>query len=147
MQSKLLHESAGQRTYALVLQTGNEALACLQQLVRRENIPAEQLSAIGALSGATLNYLEWEQRKYVPIPVREQVEVASLVGDVALAPSGEPTLHVHAVLGRRDGTALAGHLTEAHVRPTLEVILVESPTRLRRKMNEEAGLALIDLTE
>jgi len=40
-----------------------------------------------------LNYFDWEQKKYLPIPVREQVEVASLVGDVALNPSGEPTLH------------------------------------------------------
>jgi len=59
---------------------------------------------------------DWETKAYQPIPVREQVEVASLVGDVALAPDGKPALHVHVVLGRRDGSALAGHLAQAHVR-------------------------------
>jgi len=42
-----------------------------------------------------------------------------------------------------DGTAHGGHLVEAVVRPTLEVILVESPQHLRRRHDPESGLALI----
>jgi uncharacterized protein len=143
MKSKLLHKSGGQRTYAVILETGDEAMACLQEFVRKERISAAQFTAIGALSDAKLSYFDWEQKKYLPIPVDEQVEVASLVGDVALAPSGDPTLHIHTVLGRRDGTALAGHLAEAHVRPTLEVILTEPPGHLRKRHDPESGLALI----
>jgi predicted DNA-binding protein with PD1-like motif len=77
------------------------------------------------------------------IPVREQVEVASLIGDVAESPSGGPALHIHLVVGKRDGSAMAGHLGEAHVRPTLEVILTESPIHLRKVKDAETGLALI----
>jgi predicted DNA-binding protein with PD1-like motif len=69
--------------------------------------------------------------------------VVSLVGDVALGEKGEPKVHAHVVLGRSDGSALAGHLLEARVRPTLEVILVESPGHLQRKHDDESGLALI----
>ena len=72
-------------------------------------------------------YFDWESKHYQPIEVREQVEVASLVGDVAVGPDGKPSIHVHAVLGKREGTALAGHLEEARVRPTLEIILTEMP--------------------
>jgi predicted DNA-binding protein with PD1-like motif len=75
--------------------------------------------------------------------VSEQVEVASMIGDVALSPSGEPTLHIHVVVGKRDGTALAGHLQEARVRPTLEVILTESPAHLQKVHDPQSGLALI----
>src|SRR6185437_181837 len=71
-----------------------------------------------------------------------QVEVASLIGDVALSPEGKPALHIHVVLGRRNGSALAGHLAEAHVRPTLEVILTESPAYLTKAHDPESGLAL-----
>ncbi len=77
------------------------------------------------------------------IPVRKQVEVASLIGDVAEAPSRGPALHIHLVVGRRDGSAMAGHLGEAHVRPTLEIILTESPAHLRKVKDPETGLALI----
>ena len=66
----------------------------------------------------------------------------SLVGDIALQ-AGDPKVHAHIVLGRRDGSACGGHLMEARVRPTLEVVLVESPRYLRRVPDPETGLALI----
>ncbi len=143
MRSKLLHEDDGQRTFAVVLESGEEAMAALQAFVAREHVAAAQFSAIGAFSRAELNYFDWERKAYLPIPVNEQVEVASLTGDVALSPEGKPALHIHAVLGRRDGSALAGHLAKAWVRPTLEVVFTESPAHLRKQHDAESGLALI----
>lgn len=143
MQSKLIHEAEGQRTFVIVLMTGEEAMACLGEFARRERLSAAHFTAIGAFSDAVIKYFDWERKDYLPIPVREQVEVASLVGDVALGPDGKPALHAHVVLGRRDGSAMAGHLGEAHVRPTLEVVLTESPTHLRKRHDPASGLALI----
>lgn len=57
--------------------------------------------------------------------------------------SGRPQLHAHVVVGKSDGSAHGGHLLSARVRPTLEVVLVESPAYLRRETDEETGLALI----
>jgi len=142
MQSRLLHEAGGQRTFAVILQTGDEVMACLNDFVARERITAAQVSAIGALSDAELLYFDWETKAYQKIPVNEQVEVASLLGDVAEA-DGKPTLHLHIVIGRRNGSAMAGHLGKAHVRPTLEVIVTESPAHLRKRHDPESGLALI----
>jgi predicted DNA-binding protein with PD1-like motif len=48
------------------------------------------------------------------------------------------------VVGKSDGTAHGGHLLEAHVWPTLEVIVVESPQYLQRKYDPATGLTLID---
>jgi uncharacterized protein len=110
MRSKLLHEGDGRRTFALILQSGDEAIACLEEFAIRERLATSQITAIGAMSGATLAFFDWESKTYQPIRVNEQVEVASLVGDIATGPDKRPTVHVHAVLGRRDGTAMAGHL-------------------------------------
>jgi predicted DNA-binding protein with PD1-like motif len=143
MQHKLLHDTDGQRTYAIILDAGEEIMESLQRFATSEGILAAQLTAIGALSDAVLLYFDWETKDYERIPVIEQVEVASLVGDVAQAPTGEPALHIHLVIGRRDGSAMAGHLGEAHVRPTLEVIVTESPVHLRKVKDPESGLALI----
>ncbi len=142
MQSRLLHEAGGQRTFAVILQTGDEVMACLTDFAARERITAAQVSAIGALSDAVLQYFDWKARDYRKIPVNEQVEVASLLGDVAEA-DGKPALHLHIVIGRRDGSAMAGHLGAAHVRPTLEVIVTESPAHLRKRHDPESGLVLI----
>jgi predicted DNA-binding protein with PD1-like motif len=143
MQSTLLHHSQGQRTFALVFETGDEVMGTLKRFAERERISAAQITAIGAFSDAVLAYFDWDAKDYRDIPVNEQVEVASLIGDVALAPSGEPAVHIHLVLGRRDASALAGHLRKAHVRPTLEVVLTESPAHLRKRHDPESGLALI----
>lgn len=143
MQRKLLHEAGGQRTYALVFETGEEVMSSLERFVGAERIFAAQLTAIGALSDVVLKYFDWDKKEYLRIPVREQVEVASLLGDVAQAPSGKPALHIHLVVGKRDGSAMAGHLAEAHVRPTLEIIMTESPAHLRKVHDPESGLALI----
>jgi len=72
------------------------------------------------------------------------VEVLSLVGDVTIN-DGKPNIHAHVVLGKRDGSTSGGHLIEAIVRPTLEVILTESPAHLERRFAKEAGLPLISL--
>ena len=143
MKHKCLHESSGQRTYAVVLATGDEVMGCLQRFAVAERICAAQITGIGAFSDVVLQYFDWERKKYLPILIDEQVEVASLIGDVALAPSGEPTLHIHLVVGNRHGNAMAGHLARAHVRPTLELIITESPTHLRKRKDAESGLALI----
>jgi len=117
--------------------------ASLQSFARARRIAAAQITAIGAFKSVVLKYFDWESKKYLSNKVDEQVEVASLIGDVALAPSGEPTLHIHLVVGRRDGTALAGHLGSAVVRPTLEVVVAESPAHLRKVEDPTTGLALI----
>ena len=143
MQQKLLHSAGGQRTFALVLETGEDVLGCLQKFVKQERIFAAQLTGIGAFSDVVLQYFDWDKKEYQQIPVREQVEVASMIGDVAQAPSGEAALHVHLVVGKRDGAAMAGHLGASHVRPTLEVIMTESPVHLRKVKDPESGLALI----
>ena len=122
MQHKLLNDDNGQRTFAVVLDTGDEVMSCLQTFVTQKKISAAQFSAIGAFSDVVLKYFDWDKKDYLDNKIAEQVEVASLLGDVAMAPSGEPALHIHLVVGRRDGSAMAGHLGEAHVRPTLEVV-------------------------
>lgn len=116
----------------------------LSQFARGERLGGSQFTAIGAFSRATLGYFHWETKEYEKIAVDEQVEVLSLVGDIALK-DGEPQVHAHVVLGKRDGTAHGGHLLHAEVRPTLEVIITESPAHLQKKHDDKTGLALIHI--
>jgi predicted DNA-binding protein with PD1-like motif len=144
MKSKLIHEHDGEKTFVLVFETGDEAFQGLSEFVTSNKIAAARLTGIGACREATLGYFDWESKEYKKIPVRRQVEVLSLVGDVALD-KGEPKVHAHMVVGLPDGTTRGGHLVEAHVRPTIEVVLVESPNHLKKEYDPESGLALIRL--
>jgi predicted DNA-binding protein with PD1-like motif len=143
MHQKVISD-ADERTYALILDGGDEVMSQLQKFAEEKSITAARFTAIGAFSAVTLGYFDWNRKDYEKIPVREQVEVLTLAGDIAVH-EGKPKLHVHVVVGKRDGTAHGGHLLEAYVRPTLEVILIESPEYLKRTMDEESGLPLIDI--
>jgi len=141
MKAKIMND-APERTIALVLDSGDEVMSKLHAFAAEHNLMASRLTAIGAFERATLGYFNWERKAYERIPVDEQVEVLALVGDIALD-GGKPKVHAHAVLGKRDGSTVGGHLLEAQVRPTLEVLLIESPAYLRRVHDAQSGLALI----
>jgi hypothetical protein len=147
MDCKLLHENDGRRTFAVIMKTGDEVLSTMKEFAREERIAAAQITAIGALSDVTLLYFNWTTKEYEKIPVDEQVEVASMIGDIALDPKGQPTVHIHLVVGKSDGSAMAGHLGKAQVRPTLEVIVEEAPAYLQKVHDPETGLALIKAKE
>jgi uncharacterized protein len=137
-------EMAGPKTFALIFKTGDQAMSGLKAFAEEEHLAASHFTAIGAFNNVTLGYFDWEKKDYIKIPISEQVEVLSLVGDITVN-EGKPNIHAHAVLGKRDGSTCGGHLIEAEVRPTLEVILTESPAHLERRFDKEAGLALISL--
>jgi len=126
----------------LVFETGDEAVEGLTSFAREQRLSAAQLTGIGAFSDVVLGYFDWTKKDYERIPLREQVEVLSLIGDVALD-GDEPAVHAHVVVGCPDGSARGGHLLSGQVRPTLEVVLSEAPAHLRKRYDPESGLALI----
>ncbi|HEY2413664.1 MAG TPA: PPC domain-containing DNA-binding protein [Pirellulaceae bacterium] len=143
MQSKVLNEDHGQQTIALIFETGDEVMSALQKFASEKRLAGSHFTAIGAFQSVTLGYFDWQKKDYLQIPIEEQVEVVALIGDIAAGERGEPKVHAHVVVGKRDGTAMAGHLLKARVRPTLELVLTESPAHLRRQHDAETGLALI----
>jgi hypothetical protein len=112
-------------------------------LPKENKLAGSSFKAIGALSSAKVGWFNWQTKKYeTAAEFQEQLEVLSLIGDVALK-DGKPVIHAHLIVGRKDGTAHGGHLLEARVRPTLEVVLIESAHPLHKTVDPESGIALI----
>ncbi len=141
MKAKLIND-VGEKTYAIVFDKGDEVVEGLLSFAREKKVQASHFTAIGALSDITLGYFNWTKKTFDRVSIQEQVEVLSLMGNIVFD-NGDPRLHAHVVIGKSDGTAHGGHLMEGHVRPIPEVILVESPSHLHRKMDKETGLTLI----
>jgi uncharacterized protein len=146
MQSKLVSPPGTPRIWVLVLSPGEEAKKTIVNFAKQNDLKAASFVALGAFENAQLGYFDWQEKKYQPISVDEQVEVLTLVGDVAENEKSEADLHAHAVLGRRDGSVRGGHLMQGIVRPTLEVTLTETPAHLKRRMHKDINVALIDIT-
>jgi predicted DNA-binding protein with PD1-like motif len=143
MKTALLHDHDGLRVFAVILSAGEEAVRAVTTVAREQRLKASQFTAIGAFERAVVAWFDWSAKEYRHIPIDEQVEVLSLVGDITV--EHETTrVHGHVVLGKQDGTAHGGHLIEAYVRPTLELVITEMPRHLYRRYDAESGLALID---
>src|SRR5690242_8218129 len=134
MKSKIINQN-GQKTYALIFETGDEVMEGIRDFAAQNELHASQFTAIGAFRNVVLGYFDFSISNYKKIPLDEQVEVLALTGDVT-CDGGKHKIHAHVVVGREDGTTRGGHLLKAHVRPTLEVILTESPAYLERKKDE-----------
>lgn len=142
---ELIEEQEGARAFVLVADPDEEAVAAIGGLAKAEQLSAAQLTAVGAFSQAVVGWFDRDQSEYRRIPVDQQCEVLSLIGDIAVGEDG-PSVHAHAVLGLPDGQVRGGHLLEGRVWPTLEVVVREAPPTLRKTYRPEVGLALIDLS-
>lgn len=133
------------KTFVLIFETGDELASGLEKFAEEHSLSAASFKAVGGLSSVRLAWFSWETKKYEPsVVLNEQLELLSMIGDVALK-DGKSSVHAHVVIGKQDGTAHGGHLLEAHIRPTCEVVLTESPVYLRKEFDQESGLALIKL--
>jgi len=145
MKSRKIAGHAGAETRIVILESGEEAFAVLSKFANEAGITAASLTAIGAFENATVGWFDFEKKTYKKIEIAQQCEVLSAIGDVAVGDDGKASLHVHVVLGLSDGTTRGGHLLEGKVRPTLEVVLTDTPVKLRRKKRADLGIALIDV--
>ena len=143
MKSTLLHDSDGLRTFVVVLGQGEEPMSTVTTFAVEHRLGGSHFTAIGAFSSAVVAYFDWSSKRYQHIPIDEQVEVLSMIGDITIH-HDKPAVHSHVVLGKADATAHGGHLIRASVRPTLEIMITEAPRHLHRLFDAESGLALID---
>lgn len=143
MKFKILNQSAQETTYAVIFGTGDEVFSGLTQFAEENHIVAARITGIGSIHNGTLAWLNPETKKFRMIHIDQQAEVLSLLGDIAIY-QGKPVVHVHMVVGFGDGTAHGGHLLEAHVWPTLEVIVTSYPRPLYKQFDAEKGIAVID---
>ena len=143
MRSKQVAENP--KTFVIILDTGDEILSSLKNFAKAKHLAGSSFKAIGALSSVELGWFDWDSKRYqTAVKLKEQVELLSLIGDIALK-DNEPQIHAHLVIGRRDGTAHGGHLLSATVRPTCEIVIIENPQHLQKEIDAESGLALIRL--
>lgn len=143
MESKLLKATPEEKIYAVIFHKGDEALSGLTDFAIEHKVQDAHLTAIGAVSSATLAWLDVPKKIYHRIDVPQQAEVLSLIGDVAIF-NGKPVIHMHAILGRQDGSTVGGHVFELNVNPTLEVFVAVNTTPLKKRPDDASGMKLID---
>jgi uncharacterized protein len=143
MQVQLLSAGKQAKEYAVIFGEGDEAFSGLLAFVQTYHVTSAHFTAIGGLSRATLAWFDPQRKMFKKIPIDSQVEVASMIGDIALY-QGKPVVHMHMVVATSDGSTRGGHVLAAFVSPTLEVMVTVDPIAMQKRLDAENGLTLID---
>ena len=143
MKVRLLSENGGVKNYAIVLAKGDEVMSGLTDFARQNKVASASFTAIGAFSHATVAWFDDARKEFKLIPIEQQVELVSMIGDIALV-NDQPAVHTHVSVASSDGTVRGGHVINAFVFPTLELFMTVYPTPLHKESDEATGLKLID---
>ena len=143
MQVQLLTPGEATKQYAVIFYKGDEAFSGLLEFAEKYHVTSAHFTAIGAVSGATVAWFDPQRKMYKKIPIVGQHEVIGMSGDIALY-QGKPVVHTHMVVGNPDGTTVGGHVLEAYVSPTLEVMVAVDPKSMQKRFDPETDLTLID---
>jgi len=143
MQVELLNPGEPTKQYAVIFYQGDEAFSGLLEFAEKYHVTGAHFTAIGALNKATLGWFDPQRKMYRKIPISGQHEVIAMSGDIALY-QGNPVVHTHMVVGGPDGTTRAGHVLNAYVSPTLEVMVTVEPVAMQKRFDPETDLTLID---
>jgi uncharacterized protein len=143
MQVQLLNPGEATKQYAVIFSQGDEAFSGLLAFAEKYHVTSAHFTAIGAVSGATVAWFDPQRKMYKKIPVVGQHEVIGMSGDIAVY-QGKPVVHTHMVVGGPDGTTQGGHVLDAYVSPTLEVMVTVDPKAMQKRFDPETDLTLID---
>src|SRR6202142_3705244 len=143
MQVELLNPGEATKQYAVIFYQGDETFSGLLDFADKYHVTSAHFTAIGALNSATLGWFDPQRKMYKKIHINGQHEVIGMSGDIALY-QGKPVVHTHMVVGSADGTTRAGHVLDAIVSPTLEVMVIVDPIAMKKRLDPETDLTLID---
>jgi uncharacterized protein len=143
MKVRLLNPGEATKQYVVIFYQGDEAFSGLLEFAEKYHVTSAHFTAIGAVNGATLGWFDPQRKMYKKIPVKGQHELIGMSGDIALY-KGNPVVHTHMVLGSPDGTTFGGHVLDATVSPTLEVMVTDDPVTMQKRFDPATDLTLID---
>lgn len=144
VKTKLIAQNGTSKTYVLIFAKGDEIVSGLTEFAQKYNIKNARYTAIGDATSAKLGWYDKSRKMFKVIPINEPAEITSLIGDIAVY-NGKPVAHSHINVATSDGLVHGGHLLEAFVFPTLEVMVTTEETPLQKKLYEEANATIIDL--
>jgi hypothetical protein len=112
------------------------------RIAEAEKITTARVEAIGGVNRLTLGHFDSEKKKHEEHVYEEFLEVACLLGNITMK-DGKPFLHAHGTFGRKDMSAISGHVISATVFPLLEVVITPTSNKALRKFDEEIGSNVI----
>ena len=120
---------------------GEEILAQIKELALKENIKLAHVSALGATNDFTVGVYKVDEKKYYKNHFVGDFEIVSLTGTINTM-NHEFYTHIHMSAGNDSGEVFGGHLNEAVVSATCEMVITIIDGEVERFLDDETGLNL-----
>jgi uncharacterized protein len=140
---KLISADGPTKTYAIIFSPGDEVLSGLQEFATRYKVQSAHFTAIGDAKSVKFGWYDKSRKMFKVTSVNTYAEITSLIGDIALK-DGKSVVHAHIALATEDGIVHGGHLLEAFIEPTLEVMMTVEPVPLHKRLDPQFGINVID---
>lgn len=126
------------------LRRGSDVLRELTRIVEENGIKSGAVILVGALDRVNVGYFDEESRSYDSFIGEGFYELVSGVGNISWR-GEKPVVHIHIAASSHDGDVKMGHLLEGTITSlTVEYVIFAFDFVVRRKFDEESGLALLD---
>ena len=102
------------------------------------------LFGIGAVDKTKLAHYSVSKKRYTEKEFLLPLELTSLQGDLAFL-KGKPLLHLHATFAKKDFSLLGGHLVEARISGTGEIIFFPFTKKQAKAFDQETGLNIFKI--
>ena len=130
-------------TIVLRLDPGEEICAQLLALAEKESVDLAEISGLGAIGRFTTGVFDPAAKVYHANHFEGTFEIVSLTGTLTRK-DGAPYLHAHLSAGDAKGNVFGGHLNEAWISATAEIVVRVIDGAVGRKFSDAIGLNLLE---
>ena len=143
------------RRFIVKIRPEESIIECVTALVTKEKIDcAVILSAIGSVKNVRLKDIKSGARLPISSPrlishdIEGPRELLGLTGNVVPGENGQPDCHLHIMASRSSGDVVGGHMYDAQVFATCEIVLVElSVEGIERYQSKTGGTPTLFFSE
>jgi len=128
------------------LDKGEPIVAALHEYIGQQRIRGGSVLGLGAVEAAEIGCWDAARRVYDRTTIAEPRELLSLVGTISRL-EGSPFVHAHVTLGASDHSVVGGHLFEARVAVTAELVINEAAVASSRVLDDVTGLKLMRFSD
>ena len=129
------------KTIIARIDKGEEILTQLKNIALKEEIKLASVRALGATDDFTVGVFKVDEKKYYANHFTGDFEIVSLTGTISTM-NGEYYAHLHMSAGDEQGRVFGGHLNEAIISATCEMVIEVIDGRVDRARDEKLGLNL-----
>ncbi|MDR0957289.1 MAG: DNA-binding protein [Candidatus Nomurabacteria bacterium] len=131
------------KIFTLRLKTSEKLRATLQKFCADNGILAGGIvTCVGALSSATLRMAGATPTAQDVRTYDEDFEIVSLVGTLT-----DNDCHLHLSIANRDGAVIGGHLKEATINITTEIVILDDRDKIYATELDDTGFTCLSIKE